>query len=55
MNHDMTHCADFKLRKCPMNCMRAQLTYDLGRIVYLLPVSWAHLEGTEECKLKKSN
>lgn len=52
MNHDATHCADFKVG-CPMNCYRAQLTADLqARWVEFIgtPVSWSRFEGTEECK-----
>lgn len=49
MNHDATHCADYKKSKCPKNCYRAQLTEELRNIYYPLPTSWAHFEGTKEC------
>lgn len=52
MNHDMTHCADYKA-SCPKSCFRAQVTEELKRIYYPLPVSWAHFKGTEECPLCK--
>ena len=29
MNHDATHCDDYKVNKCPKKCYRAQLTQDL--------------------------
>ena len=48
MNHDATHCLDYK-KSCPNSCYRAQLTAELRKIVYLLPVSWAHFKGTKEC------
>lgn len=48
MNHDYTHCADYK-QFCPKSCFRAQLVKDLKQIPYPLPVSWMHLEGTDEC------
>lgn len=51
MNHDATHCADYKKSTCPKTCYRAQLTEELRNIVYLLPTSWAHLKGTKECPL----
>ncbi len=53
MNHDVTHCADYKKSKCPKSCYRAQLTEDLRRRIYLLPTSWAHFKGTRECPLPK--
>ena len=46
MNHDATHCADYKKSKCPKSCYRAQLTEELKHIFYGLP--------TRECpKVKK--
>ena len=53
MNHDATHCWDYKKGTCPKSCFRAQLTKDLKEIIYLLPVSWAHFRGTRECPLPK--
>lgn len=52
MNHDATHCADFKAG-CPMTCYRAQLTADLQarwKEFIGVPISWSHFEGTEECR-----
>ena len=52
MNHDATHCLDYTV-DCPMTCYRAQLTADLQARwdeFIKIPVSWARLEGTEECK-----
>lgn len=54
MNHDATHCADYKKGKCPKSCYRAQLTEELRNIAYILPTSWAHFKETKECpKFKK--
>lgn len=49
MNHDATHCADYKKGCCPKTCYRAQLTEELRKILYVLPTSWAHFKGTKEC------
>ena len=49
MNHDATHCADYKKGKCPKTCYRAQLTEELRNIIYVLPTSWAHYKGTDYC------
>ena len=48
MNHDATHCLDY-CKDCPKSCYRAQLTAELRKIVYLLPVSWANLKETRYC------
>lgn len=48
MNHDATHCLDYK-KSCPKSCFRGQLTEELKRITYFLPVSWCHFKGTKEC------
>ena len=48
MNHDATHCADWT-PECPKLCYRAELTRELNRICYVLPVSWSHFKGTKEC------
>lgn len=51
MNHDATHCADYKKSECPKSCYRAQLTQELRetpRWIWL-PISWAHFEGTQYC------
>lgn len=53
MNHDATHCADYKVNKCSKRCYRAQLTQDLRDSGYALPVSWAHFEGTKYCPKNK--
>lgn len=53
MNHDATHCSDFKKGKCPKDCYRAELTNELRHICYPLPTSWASFKGTKECPLKK--
>lgn len=47
MNHDYAHCLDCK-DDCPEECFRAQLVRDLKNYPY--PVSWMHLEDTEECQ-----
>ena len=52
MNHDATHCLDYDPKTCPSECYRAQLTEELHRIYYPLPVSWAHLEETNLCEKK---
>lgn len=52
MNHDATHCSDFCV-DCPMNCYRAELEVDLrSRWAEFIgvPLSYAHLYGTDECK-----
>lgn len=49
MNHDATHCADYKKNICPKSCYRAQLTEDFRKIIYLLPISWSHFKGTDYC------
>lgn len=54
MNHDATHCNDYKVSKCPKTCYRAQLTQELRDNQYRflrLPISWANFKGTEECPL----
>lgn len=52
MNHDATHCADF-CSDCPVICYRAELEVDLLRSKWTrfigVPLSYAHLYGTEEC------
>ena len=52
MNHDATHCSDF-CADCLMNCYRAELEVDLrSRWAEFIgvPLSYAHLYGTDECK-----
>ncbi len=54
MNHDMTHCADWRKSRCPQRCFRARLTRELferkarGELAGI-PMSFAHLRGTAEC------
>lgn len=50
MNHDATHCLDYK-EACSKVCYRARLTADLQQRGDLqgLPMSWAHFKGTDEC------
>lgn len=49
MNHDATHCWDYKKGVCPDTCYRAQLTEELHKLYRKLPVSWAMFKGTKEC------
>lgn len=49
MNHDATHCLDYKKSVCPKSCYRAQLTEDLQNIDYFLPTSWSNFKGTKMC------
>lgn len=56
MNHDATHCADYRKSKCPKRCYRVQLTQDLRdnwMKFRFLPISWAHFKGTKECPIAK--
>ena len=55
MNHDATHCLDYDKNRCPKSCYRAQLTEELKRIYYPLPVSWAQCRGTKECPLSRNS
>ena len=54
MNHDVSHCADYKPDECPVTCYRAQLTEDLLKRPDLMdiPITWTHLYGTPCCSLK---
>lgn len=49
MNHDTTHCLDYKKSVCPGSCYRAQLTEELQNICYPFPASWASFKGTKMC------
>lgn len=49
MNHDASHCADYKQSVCPKTCYRAQMTEELSHINYCLPVSWVNFKGTRHC------
>lgn len=49
MNHDYAHCADYDETTCPETCFRGQLVRDHRVNMIGIPVSWAHLAGTEEC------
>ena len=54
MNHDASHCLDYKKNQCPKTCYRAKLTEELRNIDYRLPTSWVHFKGTQYCpKWKK--
>ena len=55
MNHDATHCSDYKKGKCPKTCYKAELTEELKHIYYPLPTSWASFEGTKECPKMKGD
>lgn len=57
MNHDATHCADFT-KDCPKDCYRAMLSRDLENketlaLLIGVPLSWASLKGTKECKRRE--
>lgn len=54
MNHDATHCDDYRKSRCPKSCYRAQLTqelFDNWLRFSFLPVSWSNLRRSEECPL----
>lgn len=51
MNHDISHCLDYKKSYCPKSCFRAQATEELRHIKYLLPTTWSHCKGTPLCPL----
>lgn len=53
MNHDATHCSDYRVNKCPRTCYRAQLTRDLNKRpdLWYLTTSWANFKGTKECPI----
>ncbi len=55
MNHDMTHCLDYRKSVCPRDCFRAKLNEDLKRRrdLDLLPISYASFRGGSECPLGK--
>lgn len=53
MNHDVSHCLDYKAGKCPKKCYRAKVTQDLQDNFYPLPTSWANFKGTQYCVLTK--
>ena len=56
MNHDATHCDDYRKAKCPKRCYRAQLMQDLRdnwTRFRFLPISWANFKGTKECPMDK--
>ena len=57
MNHDASHCSDYKPDECPISCYRAQLTEDLKRRVDLrdIPMSFAHFYGTVYCDLNRKS
>ena len=53
MNHDVSHCIDYKKRECPKDCYRAKVTQELLELraagKYSLPTSWMHFKGTKYC------
>lgn len=54
MNHDASHCSDYKANICPEDCYRAQLTKDLklhGDKFGYRDMSFAKFYGTKFCKL----
>lgn len=57
MNHDATHCLDYRKSYCPERCRRARLTQELlelhaaGKLSG--PVSYAKFLGTPECPRKR--
>lgn len=57
MNHDATHCLDYRAGQCPKKCWRAELTENLKHRPDLvwLDVSWAHLAETEECQKRRNS
>ena len=56
MNHDYTHCADYRKDICPRECFRGALVRDLNNHPTLRAVvSWMNLKGTDECMLKEQN
>lgn len=57
MNHDASHCSDYKADECPISCYRAQLTEDLKRRIDLrdIPMRFAHFYGTTYCDLKRDS
>lgn len=55
MNHDYAHCLDYT-KDCPKECFRAELQRDIeeNRSKFVgIPMTYAHLSGTIECKLTK--
>lgn len=52
MNHDYSHCLDFK-RNCPKDCFRAQLQRDLMQRFLPIPLTYTHFKGTKECPRNK--
>lgn len=55
MNHDASHCLDYKQNKCTQKCYRAQLTQELKdrNDLYYLPVSWVNFKQTKECPIRE--
>ena len=53
MNHDASHCLDYKKNQCPKTCYRAKLTEELRNTDYRLPTSWVHFKGTQYCPKRK--
>ena len=57
MNHDVSHCLDYKKGKCPKDCYRAKVTREYfelkaaGKIDF--PTSWMHFKETNYCLKEK--
>lgn len=57
MNHDATHCADYRKGICPKHCYRAELTEEYRQRqmeLHYLPISWCHFLGTKECMRRRT-
>jgi len=52
INHDYTHCLDYKKDLCPKTCFRAQLSEDLAKNPHKY-LSWSNLKGSALCPLTK--
>ena len=60
MNHDATHCADYRKSRCPKRCLLAQLTQELferkarGDLLGI-PMSFASFKGMDACPKNGNN
>lgn len=52
MNHDYSHCSDYKYGTCPLECFRGMLVRDLDSRTY---ASWISFKGTDECLLNNED
>jgi hypothetical protein len=55
MNHDYSHCSDYKRDICPSECFRGKLVQDLINKPWLQYVSFASFKNSSECPLKKGD